>query len=401
MKKKEWVAMLLAGGQGSRLGALTRYIAKPAVVFGGKYRIIDFSLSNCVNSGIDTVGVLTQYKPMLLNSYIGTGMAWDLNEPDGGVHVLPPFVGEDGGRWYKGTANAIYQNLDFINRYAPEYVLVLSGDHIYQMDYTRMLAAHKKNGAEVSVSVMEVPPEEACRFGVVSVDPGGRIVSFAEKPAEPESNLVSMGIYIFNTRLLQNALVADEQDKTSDNDFGKNVIPRLLAQGRRMWAFPYRGYWRDVGTIESYYTANMELLSNGSLFDLEDSDIRIMTNSNIFPPHYIGPAAKVRGSIVCNGSTVLGETTGSILSTEVFVDEGAVVLDSILLPGARVERGAWVKKSIIGERSVVEAGCSLGVPRRLENSAQDSNIIVIAEQNIVPANSVIEEGRTVFYHLAV
>jgi glucose-1-phosphate adenylyltransferase len=400
MKKKEWVAMLLAGGQGSRLGALTRYIAKPAVVFGGKYRIIDFSLSNCANSGIDTVGVLTQYKPLLLNSYIGMGTSWDLNEPDGGVHVLPPFVGEEGGRWYKGTANAIYQNLDFIKRYEPDYVLILSGDHIYQMDYTPMLAAHKKHGADVSVSVMEVPPEEACRFGIVTVNAEGRIVSFTEKPAEPESNLASMGIYIFNTRLLQNALVADEQDKHSDNDFGKNVIPRLLAQGKRLWAFPYRGYWRDVGTIESYYTANMELLRDDSIFGLEDSDIRVMTNSNIFPPHYIGPAAKVRGSIVCNGSTVLGEVINSILSTEVFVDEGTTVIDSIILPGVRVMRGAWVKKTIVGERSVVETNCSLGVPRRAESRFQD-NIIVIAEQSIVPANSVIEEGRTVFYHLAV
>ncbi|MDR1604124.1 MAG: glucose-1-phosphate adenylyltransferase [Gracilibacteraceae bacterium] len=400
MKKKELVAMLLAGGQGSRLGALTRYIAKPAVVFGGKYRIIDFSLSNCANSGIDTVGVLTQYKPLLLNSYIGTGTAWDLNEPDGGVHVLPPFVGEDGGRWYKGTANAIYQNLDFINRYEPEYVLILSGDHIYQMDYTQMLATHKKNGADVSVSVMEVPAAEACRFGIVTADAEGRITAFAEKPDEPESNLASMGIYIFNTRLLQNALVADEQDKSSENDFGKNVIPRLLAQGKRLWAFPYCGYWRDVGTIESYYTANMELLRDGTIFGLEDSDVRIMTNSNIFPPHYVGPAARVRGSLVCNGSTVLGEVTDSILSTEVCVEEGATVIDSILLPGAQVKRGAWVKRSVVGERSVVESGCSLGVPRRVENPGAD-NIIVIAEQSIVPANSVIEEGRKVFYHLAV
>jgi glucose-1-phosphate adenylyltransferase len=328
-------------------------------------------------------------------------MAWDLNEPDGGVHVLPPFVGEEGGRWYKGTANAIYQNLDFINRYEPDYVLILSGDHIYQMDYTQMLAAHKKSGAEVSISVMEVPPEEACRFGIISADAEGRITAFAEKPDEPESNFASMGIYIFNTRLLQNALVADEQDKNSENDFGKNVIPRLLAQGKRMVAFPYRGYWRDVGTIESYYSANIELLQENSLFDLEHSDIRVMTNSNIFPPHFIGPAAKVRGSIVCNGSTVLGSATNSIISTEVFVDEEATVIDSIILPGARVERGAWVKRSIVGERSVVEAGCALGVPRLVENAAPDGGIIVIAEQSVVPADSVIEEGRTIFYHLAV
>jgi glucose-1-phosphate adenylyltransferase len=397
MKKKELVAMLLAGGQGSRLGALTRYIAKPAVSFGGKYRIIDFSLSNCVNSGIDTVGVLTQYKPMILNSYIGTGTAWDLND-DGALHLLPPYVGEEGGRWYKGTANAIFQNMDFINGYDPEYVLILSGDHIYRMDYSEMLDYHIKHRADVTIAVLEVAWEEASRFGIISTNKEGRIRSFAEKPAKPESNLASMGIYIFSTNLLREALIEDEKDKNSENDFGKNVIPNLLKQGSRLFAYPFKGYWKDVGTIESYYTANMELLQPNSLFAHAEKDFRIMTNSNIFPPHYIGKQASVQDSIICNGCMVLGSVQHSILSSEVVIEEGATVIDSVILPGAHIGKGAWVSRSIIGERAEVGASSTLGVKTP---SPEQEGIVVVAEQRVVAADSVIEEGMNILCNVAV
>lgn len=360
MSKTECLAMLLAGGHGSRLGALTQKIAKPAVSFGGKYRIIDFSLSNCVNSGITTVGVLTQYRPLMLNSYIGTGAPWDLDTADGGVFVLPPYATQDGAEWYSGTADAVCKNLDFIDSYAPEYVLILSGDHLYKMDYTKMLEFHKKSQAELTVSVINVPQDEASRFGIVTAGEGGRIEKFAEKPQNPDSTLASMGIYIFNWLTLREALLHDAAFAESDHDFGKNVIPMLLNEGKRLFAWEFCGYWEDVGTIESYYSANMELLSEQPRFDLFDDEWRIFSNSNIYPPHYTGKRAHIENSLVCNGSTVLGEVKNSIISPEVFIGEGAKVEASILLPGAHVESGARVMRAILGEGAKVDMNAYFG-----------------------------------------
>lgn len=350
MGKKECIAMLLAGGQGSRLGSLTRDIAKPAVFFGGKYRIIDFSLSNCMNSGIDTVGVLTQYKPQSLNTYIGIGAAWDLDSTQqGGVSILSPFVGERGGHWYKGTANALYENITYIDSYNPEYVLILSGDHIYKMDFDKMLRYHKEKKASVTLSVMDVTLEEASRFGIVTSDETGRIVRFTEKPAVPESTLASMGIYIFNWSILRKALVEDESDGTSDNDFGKNILPRLLALQEPMYTYGFKGYWKDVGTIESYYEANMELLNNKEELALYDSSFPIFSNNEIQPPQTIGPRARVKNCIIGNGCSVMGDVENSILHSGVYIGEGAVVKESILLPNVRIEGGSFLQKAIVGE----------------------------------------------------
>ncbi len=360
IQKKECVAMLLAGGQGSRLGALTKSIAKPAVAFGGKYRIIDFSLSNCANSNITTVGVLTQYRPLLLNSYIGTGAAWDLDDAYGGVFVLPPYATEDGGQWYRGTADAIFRNMDFVDNYDPEYVLIISGDHLYKMDYSLMLEHHREAGADLTISVMEVPMEDASRFGILTADETGKISKFSEKPKEPDSNLASMGIYIFSWPVLKEALIKDSEDVDSDHDFGKNIIPMLLAEGKNLYTYTFTGYWQDVGTIESYYNTNMELLEPDSAFNIFQEDMRVFSNSNIHPPHYIGKDAVVENSLLCNGSEILGSVKHSILSFDVYIGEGAQVIDSILLPGAKVMEGARVERSILGESSVVEAGATLG-----------------------------------------
>ncbi|MGE4483629.1 MAG: glucose-1-phosphate adenylyltransferase [Oscillospiraceae bacterium] len=356
MRKKEIVAMLLAGGQGSRLGALTRRNAKPAVAFGGKYRIIDFSLSNCANSNIDTVGVLTQYKPLVLNSYIGNGVAWDLDSADGGVHVLPPYFTESGGQWYNGTADAIYHNMDFIDRYDTEYVLILSGDHLYKMNYNDMLSFHKANDAALTVSVINVPADEASRFGIMSVDSDMRITKFSEKPKKPDSTLASMGIYIFNWSVLREALLEDHTDPDSNKDFGKDIIPRLLRQGKRLFAYTFTGYWQDVGTIESYYETQMKLLDEEPEFNIFEDKMRIFSNSNISPPHYIGMNGVVERSLVCNGCTILGTVKNSILSSDVYVGECAFVEDSILLPGSKVEGTARVFKAIVGEDAVIESG---------------------------------------------
>lgn len=356
MRKKECVAMLLAGGQGSRLLALTKRNAKPAVAFGGKYRIIDFSLSNCVNSNIDTVGVLTQYKPLILNSYLGTGEAWDLDDSDGGVHVLPPYATEQGGEWYNGTADAIYHNIDFIDNYDPEYVVILSGDHLYKMDYNLMLEFHKERKADLTVSVIEVPWEDASRFGVMSVDSEMNITKFAEKPKQPESNLASMGLYIFNWDVLRRALLEDHDDPNSEKDFGKNIIPKLLNEGKKLCAYTFSGYWKDVGTIDSYYNSQMDLLNEDPEFNIFEDDMRIFSNSNISPPHYVGANGEVERSLICNGCIVLGKVQDSILSSDVYVGEGAIVEKSILLPGVRVEAHARVFQAILGEGSVIEAG---------------------------------------------
>ena len=359
MRRKKCIAMLLAGGQGSRLLALTKKNAKPAVSFGGKYRIIDFSLSNCAYSGIDTVGVLTQYKPTVLNAYLGNGAAWDLDLTDGGVHALPPYETEKGGNWYLGTADAIYHNIDFIDSYDPEYVLILSGDHLYSMDYSKMLDDHIAHQADLTVSVMTVPWEEASRFGIMEADEDDKIVNFVEKPANPTSNLASMGIYIFSWDVLRKELLDDHVLEGSSHDFGKNIIPSLLAQEKRLFAYRFAGYWKDVGTIDSYYSANMELLEENPPLDLY-GDFRIYSNSNIYPPQYIGPNGVVSQSIVSNGCRILGEVNHSVLGSEVTIGEGAIVKDSILLNGVTIEPGAKVYRSIIAERSTVVADSTFG-----------------------------------------
>ncbi len=358
MRKKECVAMLLAGGQGSRLGALTRRNAKPAVAFGGKYRIIDFPLSNCINSGIDTVGVLTQYKPLILNSYLGNGEAWDLDSPNGGMHVLPPYATENGGRWYNGTADAIYRNIDFVDRYNPDYVIVLSADQLYRMDYRKMIQFHKENDAALTVSCLRVPMEDAKRFGIMTCEENGRIVKFTEKPREPDSDMASMGIYVFNWPVLREALIVDHANPDSDKDFGKDIIPMLLNQGERLFAYTFEGYWQDVGTIDSYYNANMDLMKDEPEFNIFDEKYRVYSNSNRSGPHYVGPEATVQHSLICNGCVVMGKVTDSILSSDCVVEEGAIVEASILLPGAKVEKDARVIRAIVGEGAVIEAGAS-------------------------------------------
>jgi len=382
MYKKEVMAMLLAGGQGSRLGRLTRNIPKPALSFGAKYRIIDFSLSNCVNSNIDTVGVLTQYKPFLLNSYIGTGLAWDLDNSCGGVHILPPFVGESGGSWYKGTANAIYQNIDFINFYNPDYVLIISGDHVYKMNYEAMLTYHKKQNADVTISVLEVSSEEVSRFGIVTADKQGRIFKFTEKPKESDSNLASMGIYIFNWPVLKRALLEDEENPDSNNDFGQNVLPMLLNEEKRLFAYGFQGYWKDVGTVESYYDTNMELLKEKPSFDIFDSDIKIFSNEKTLPPQYIGPKAQVNNCLIGNGCTILGEVKNSIVSSGVYVGERCRVEDSILLPSSKIMNDSRVYKAIIGEHTNIAAFSFISSIKRGVNTRQ-AEITVIERSRII------------------
>lgn len=386
MQQKEWIAMLLAGGQGSRLGGLTRHIAKPALSFGGKYRIIDFALSNCVNSNIDTVGVLTQYKPFLLNAYVGIGAAWDLDNSPGGLHVLPPFVGEMGGRWYKGTANAIFENMDFVCRYNPNYVLIISGDHIYRMDYEAMLAQHKAKEADLTIAVMEVPWEEAPRFGIMSTDADQRILQFQEKPAQPESNLASMGIYIFSWPVLKKALMDDELDPHSEHDFGKDIIPKMIRAGQGVFSYRFEGYWRDVGTVDSYYEANMELLKSEPAFDLYDSQGRIFSDSEILPPQYIGEEGRVSNCLVSNGCIILGTAENCILSSGVIIESGAVVRNSVLLPNALVMAQAQVDTAIIGERSEIEAGCRVGRPpqpgEKPEVTVVDDYVILMEDYGV-------------------
>lgn len=360
MRKKECVAMLLAGGQGSRLGVLTEKIAKPAVSFGGKYRMIDFSLSNCVNSGIDTVGVLIQYKPFILNRYLGTGAAWDLDATWGGVHILPPYATQTGGEWYEGTADAIYHNIDFIDSYDPEYVLILSGDHLYQMDYNLMLDFHKLMGSDLTVAVKTVPWEEASRFGIMSVDDSMHITRFAEKPKNPDSNLASMGIYIFSWKVLREALLKDHEVSGSDHDFGKNIIPTLLGEGKNLFAYVFSGYWEDVGTIPSYYNTQMELMDSNPRFKLHDTRMHILSNLNEHSAHYIAEDAKVEHSMVCNGCEIYGHVENSILSPGVTVGKGAVVKDSILLPDSVVGDGAVVNRTILNERASIAADAIIG-----------------------------------------
>lgn len=394
MLQKECIAMLLAGGQGSRLGCLTRNIAKPAVSFCGKYRIIDFSLSNCANSNINTVGVLTQYKPFLLNSYIGMGSAWDLDNAFGGVHILPPYVGECQGSWYKGTANAIYQNIDFINYQNPEYVLIISGDHIYKMDYHSMLKFHKSLGSEVTISSIEVPWEDASRFGIMRVDQDRRIHQFFEKPSDPDSNLASMGIYIFDWPILRDALIEDENDRQSEHDFGKNVLPKLLAQGKKLYAYPFHGYWRDVGTLESYYNANMETLHGEDGLNLYDPEFKVFSNEEILAPQYIGPNAIIENSLISNGCTILGKISNSILASGVYVGKDSIVKDSILLPNSRVLEKSTLQKTILGEHAIVMGDCSIG--EKSKGQPEQAGITVVQDNHVVLEGTVIEEGKNVY-----
>ena len=362
MKKKKCIAMLLAGGQGSRLGSLTSSIAKPAVSFGGKYRIIDFSLSNCVNSGIDTVGILVQYKPLILNKYVGTGESWDLAVADGGVHILPPYAGETGGEWYEGTADAIYHNIDFIDLYNPDNVLILSGDHIYKTDYTKMLEVHEKRGADLTVSVIEVPIEEASRFGIMTADDDDNIIKFTEKPKEPDSNLASMGIYIFSWASLRKALLEDHEDSASEHDFGKNIIPKMLEEQKKLIVYRFEGYWRDVGTVDSYYESQMDLMDDVESINVFTKDARVFSNSNIYPPQYIGPNASIGKALISNGCTVYGTVDHSILGSGVVIGEGSVITDSIILPNAVIGRNCIVNKAIVNEGVAVEDRTEIGDP---------------------------------------
>lgn len=379
MSKKECIAMLLAGGQGSRLGALTSKIAKPAVSFGGKYRIIDFTLSNCANSGIDTVGVLTQYRPYQLHAYLGSGSAWDLDEKGAGVSILPPYATQEGGAWYAGTADAVTQNLDYIKSHDPEYVLILSGDALYRMDYRAMLDSHIANGADLTVAVMPVPWEEASRFGILTADEDGRIVKFTEKPEKPDSNLASMGIYIFTADFLIKALEDDAIDQRSSHDFGGDVIPNALAEGKRLFVHEFHGFWRDVGTIASYHETSMDLLGQNPAFDLFDNVVPVMSNDATRPPHYIGPEGRVDDCLISNGCRILGTVRHSIISTDAYVGERAVVEDSVLLPGAVVKSGAYVSRAILGENAVVEEGVKLGSVDTTKDTAVVGNDVVIGK----------------------
>ena len=367
MVSKDCVAMILAGGQGSRLGALTKNVAKPAVPFGGKYRIIDFPLSNCVHSGINTVGVLTQYQPLELNRYIGNGNPWDLDRSHGGVYVLPPYQSAKAGEWYKGTANAIYQNLSFLESFKPENVLILSGDHIYKMHYGEMLKAHKESGAAITIAVMPVPWEEASRFGIMNVDEEGTITDFEEKPAEPKSNLASMGIYIFTYEVLKKYLEADERDPSSANDFGKNIIPTMLENGEKMVSFRFEGYWKDVGTIHSLWEANMDLVDQPPKFDLNDRSWSIYSRNMALAPHYVGQNAKITNSTVTEGCFIDGEIKHSVIFGGVELGEGSVVSDSVIMPGAKIGKNVVIEKAVIGADAVIGDGAKVGV-----NSSDDN-----------------------------
>lgn len=379
MSKKECIAMLLAGGQGSRLGALTSNVAKPAVSFGGKFRIIDFALSNCANSDVTTVGVLTQYRPYLLHSYIGTGEAWNLDERDGGVSILPPYATQTGGAWYEGTADAVTQNIGYIEQNDPEYVLILSGDQLYRMDYAEMLETHKKNNADLTIAVMPVPWEEASRFGIITTDEEGRITKFTEKPKKPDSNLASMGIYIFTTDLLLAALREDAVDQTSEHDFGKNIIPKLLDDGKRLYTFEFNGFWRDVGTISSYHETSMDLLGPNPAFDIFDEKFPIMSNASTRPPSFVGRNGEVEDCLVSNGCRILGKAKHSIISTDAVIGERATVVDSVLLPGAVVKDGAHVVRAILGENSVVEENVNLGSVDTTKDTAVIGNDVVVGK----------------------
>ena len=392
-RKQECVAMLLAGGQGSRLYALTRKIAKPAVPYGGKYRIIDFPLSNCVNSGIETVGVLTQYQPLELNGYIGSGAPWDLDRMDAGVHILPPYQRNQGADWYKGTANAIYQNIDFIQRYNPEYVLILSGDHIYKMDYSDMLAFHKEKNADCTIAVLDVPKEEASRFGILNTNPDGSIYEFDEKPAVPKSTLASMGIYIFTWEKLRKYLIADEEDTTSQNDFGKNVLPTMLNSGERMFAYRFEGYWKDVGTIDSLWEANMDLLNPNVPLDLSDDSWKIYSRNPGMPPQYLAATAQVQNSSITEGCVIEGKVESSVIFAGVTIEEGAEIVQSILMPGAVVRKGAKVQYAILAEDVEVCENAVVGeAPEEIDDLSRWGVAVVASGIKVGKGGKVLAKG---------
>jgi glucose-1-phosphate adenylyltransferase len=395
MPKEEMLAMLLAGGKGTRLGVLTKNIAKPAVPFGAEYRLIDFPLSNCTNSGITTVGVLTQYKPLVLNSYIGSGSSWDLDRHNGGVTVLPPYVKEGGGSWYKGTADAIYQNIEFIDIYDPEYVLILSGDHIYKMDYAEMLNYHKTKNADVSIGVLEVPWEETHRFGIMNTNEDQKIIEFQEKPENAKNNLASMGIYIFNWEYLRKYLIEEaEENDDSAGDFGHNIIPKMMADNLNFYAYTFKGYWKDVGTIESYWQAHMDLLGENPILDLQDRNWIIYSVNPNRPPQYLSEDAEVDNSMINKGTQIMGTVKNSVLFFGVKVAQDAVVEDSVILPNTRIRSGAKIKNSIVGRNVIVEKNSKIG----LETDDKKSNelkITVIGDDEVIPEASNIKAGMVV------
>ena len=381
--KKDMLAMILAGGQGSRLGVFTKRIAKPAVSFGGKYRIIDFVLSNCSNSGIDTVGVLTQYRPPILNSHIGTGSHWDLDRINGGVHILQPYMNEKEGNWYRGTAHAIHQNMDFIDSYNPEYVLILSGDHIYKMDYSKMLDHHKKMGSKATIGVIEVPWDEASRFGIMNTNEDSSIYEFEEKPANPKSNLASMGVYIFDWKMLKGYFEEVDNNGANYDDFGKNLIPKMLEDQIPMFAYPFKGYWRDVGTIESLWEANMDIIKSNDEIDLNSSKWKIYTNTMSMPPQYIGKDSDIQKSLVADGCKVLGKIENSVLSHGVSVGSDSIIKDSVIMPNVKIGKNVIIEKAMIGEGAIIEDNTII---------KEQDGINVISEYEVVKAQLELEGG---------
>lgn len=389
-KRKECIAMLLAGGQGSRLLVLTEKMAKPAVPFGGKYRIIDFPLSNCVNSGIDTVGIMTQYQPLELNAYIGTGSPWGLNRIFGGVHVLPPYAKSKKSEWYKGTANAIYQNINFVDRYDPEYVLVLSGDHIYKMDYDKMLQFHKKKNADCTIAVLDVPLSEASRFGIMNTNDDDSIYEFEEKPKQPKSTKASMGVYLFNWTVLKKYLIDDEADPDSSNDFGKNIIPNLLKDKKALYAYQFDGYWKDVGTIRSLWEANMDLLDPEVPIEIKDDNFKIYARNNAEPPTLFTKTSDVKNSLIAEGCIIKGTVKDSVISSGSVVSEDAIVLNSVIMPNVEIKSGAVIKYAIIGEESVIGENAKLGeIPAKM--GAGKKGITVVGRKTNVAPGEVITQ----------
>ena len=394
--KQEVVAMLLAGGQGSRLGVLTQKIAKPAVPYGGKYRIIAFPLSNCVNSGIEAVGVLTQYQPLVLNEYIGNGQPWDLDGMNVGVQILSPYEKKGGADWYSGTANAIYQNINYIDRYNPEYVVILSGDHIYKMDYSKMVAYHKEHDADCTIAVIDVPLAEASRFGILNTNPDGSIYEFDEKPAHPKSTNASMGIYVFSWDKLRKYLIEDEANPDSSNDFGKDILPKMLADGQRMFAYAFSGYWKDVGTIESLWESNMDLLDPNVTLDLADENWKIYSRNPVVAPHYVSPTGVVQNSLISDGCIIEGNVDFSVLFSNVTIAPGAVVNDSILMPGVVVEEGAVIQYAIVSENAVIKKNAVVGArPEDIENK-QDWGVAVVGDNRTIGEGAVVAPKEMVY-----
>ncbi len=393
--KKKCVAMLLAGGQGSRLYALTRDMAKPAVPYGGKYRIIDFPLSNCTNSGIDTVGVLTQYQPLVLNEYIGNGQPWDLDKMNGGVHVLPPYQTARGASWYEGTANAIYQNMSFIERYDPDYVIVLGGDHIYKMDYSKMIDFHIENNADSTIAVLNVSLEEASRFGIMTCNDDGRVIDFTEKPKEPKSTLASMGIYVFTWQKLKKYLIENENANTGSKDFGKDIIPSMLANNERLFAYAFEGYWKDVGTLDSLWEANMDLINPNVPLDLYDPKWKIYSRNNNMPPQYIGDNANIENSMIAEGSTINGTVDFSVIFSGVTIEEGATVKYSIVMPGSVIKSGSVVEYAIIGEDCTIENNAKIGLSPETVANRDDWGIAVVGHNVTVSSGKSVEPKQII------